>query len=119
MLKKQWWVVFSGTAGLTLSAGALAKASPDEAAKLGKELTAVGATAGANADGSIPAWIGGKNFDSTITGQTPTTLEALRQQFEAARAKDPAPFDQLLKYADSFNSVDQYAPISKQVDDII
>lgn len=41
------------------SANSLAKVGPDEAAKLGKELTPVGAEAGANADGSIPAWSGG------------------------------------------------------------
>ncbi|MDN3651379.1 DUF1329 domain-containing protein [Thalassotalea ponticola] len=41
------------------SASASAKVSPEEAAKLGKELTPMGAEAGANADGSIPAWTGG------------------------------------------------------------
>jgi hypothetical protein len=35
---------------------ALAKVTPDEAAKLGKELTPVGAEKAGNADGSIPAW---------------------------------------------------------------
>ncbi len=41
------------------SAAASAKASPADAAKLGKELTPVGAEKTANADGSIPAWDGG------------------------------------------------------------
>jgi hypothetical protein len=36
-----------------------AKASAADAAKLGKSLTPMGANAGANADGSIPAWTGG------------------------------------------------------------
>ena len=48
--------------GLTAAfaaAPALAKVSADQAAKLGGELTPVGAEAGANADGSIPAWSGG------------------------------------------------------------
>ena len=48
--------------GLTAAfaaAPSLAKVSADQAAKLGGELTPVGAEAGANADGSIPAWSGG------------------------------------------------------------
>jgi hypothetical protein len=46
-------------AGMLLAlcaSGAAAKAAPDEAAKLGKELTPIGAEAAANKDGSIPAW---------------------------------------------------------------
>jgi hypothetical protein len=40
-----------------LAAGAAGgKVTPEEAAKLGAELTAIGAEAGPNADGSIPAW---------------------------------------------------------------
>ena len=43
--------------GLTLiAAPVLAKVTPEEAAKLGTELTPAGAEKGANADGSIPAW---------------------------------------------------------------
>ncbi len=41
------------------SGSAFAKVSPEESAKLSKELTPVGAERGANADGSIPAWDGG------------------------------------------------------------
>ena len=41
------------------SVSAMAKVSPEEAAKLGTELTPMGAEAAANADGSIPAWTGG------------------------------------------------------------
>lgn len=45
---------------LTLSSAvALAKISPEEAAKLSTDLTPMGAERGANADGSIPAWTGG------------------------------------------------------------
>ena len=36
-----------------------AKISADEAAKLGKELTPMGAVQAANKDGSIPEWTGG------------------------------------------------------------
>lgn len=41
------------------SAGLQAKVSDAEAAKLGNELTPMGAVKAANADGSIPAWTGG------------------------------------------------------------
>ena len=41
------------------SGAALAKISADDAAKLSKELTPMGAVRGANADGSIPEWTGG------------------------------------------------------------
>jgi len=45
------------TLGLALIAvPAFARVTPEEAAKLGTELTPVGAEPGANADGSIPAW---------------------------------------------------------------
>ena len=43
-----------------LAAGAaIAKVSPDEAARLGKDLTPTGAEKAGNKDGSIPAWNGG------------------------------------------------------------
>jgi hypothetical protein len=118
MLMKQWWIVMAGVAGLTLSSASFAKATAEEASHLGKDLTPVGATAAANADGSIPAWIGGKNFDDTLKTMTPAALEKLRSQFEAVRAKSPADFDALLKYVDSFTIAD-YPKISKQVEDII
>jgi hypothetical protein len=40
----------------SLSAGALAAVSPEEAARLGKDLTPMGAEMAGNADGSIPPW---------------------------------------------------------------
>ncbi|WP_160288043.1 DUF1329 domain-containing protein [Pseudomonas knackmussii] len=47
------------SAGLACLAGAAqAKVSPEEAARLGQELTPMGAEKAANADGSIPAWSG-------------------------------------------------------------
>lgn len=48
------FVVLAGCA-----ATATAKVTPEQAAALGRTLTPVGAQAGANADGSIPAWNGG------------------------------------------------------------
>jgi len=41
------------------SSGVMAKSSADDAAKLGNELTPVGAVKAANKDGSIPEWTGG------------------------------------------------------------
>ncbi|WP_295688356.1 DUF1329 domain-containing protein [uncultured Nevskia sp.] len=118
MFKRAGLFMLAGSIGLAASANAYAKATAEEAAKLGKELTPVGAVAGANADGSIPAWIGGKNFDAEVRALTPAKLEELRQQFEAIRTKSPADFDALLKYLDSFTLAD-YPKISKQIDDII
>jgi uncharacterized protein DUF1329 len=52
--------LLSFAVSVAISSGSvLAKVSPDESAKLSKELTPVGAERGANADGSIPAWDGG------------------------------------------------------------
>lgn len=118
MFKRAGLFMFAGAVGLAASANAYAKATADEAAKLGKELTPVGATAAANADGSIPAWIGGKNFDAEVRGLTPAKLEELRQQFEVIRSKSPTDFDALLKYLDTFTLAD-YPKIAKQIDDII
>ncbi|MCJ7451182.1 MAG: DUF1329 domain-containing protein [Steroidobacteraceae bacterium] len=42
-----------------LSASALAAVSPDEAAKLGKSLTPIGAEKAGNKEGTIPEWTGG------------------------------------------------------------
>src|SRR3990167_3969397 len=50
----------TGVLALSLMAcSVMAAVSSDEAAKLGKSLTPVGAEMGGNADGSIPAWTGG------------------------------------------------------------
>ena len=39
-----------------VASSALAAVAPEEAARLGKDLTPMGAEAAGNADGSIPAW---------------------------------------------------------------
>jgi hypothetical protein len=112
------WATLVAAASLGMASAASAKATADEAAKLGKELTAVGAIRAANADGSIPEWTGGKYFEDVIRKQTPASLEALRQQFEQVRSTSPQDFDALLKYLDSFK-VEDYPTISKQIDAII
>jgi hypothetical protein len=51
--------VLAALAFAVTCAPALAAVNAQQAARLGKELTALGAEAGANADGTIPAWEGG------------------------------------------------------------
>ena len=46
-------------AALAVQGAALAAVSPEQAARLGKDLTPVGATKAGNAAGTIPAWTGG------------------------------------------------------------
>jgi hypothetical protein len=46
-------------AGVLLASAALAAVSPQEAARLGADLTPLGGEKAGNADGSIPAWSGG------------------------------------------------------------
>ena len=59
MIKTRVWVPVMTTIALSLmTSTAMAKVSEAEAAKLGKELTCVGAEAAGNADGSIPAFSG-------------------------------------------------------------
>ncbi|MDF1687922.1 MAG: hypothetical protein ACJAXQ_001291 [Parvibaculaceae bacterium] len=59
-LKTVSTIIVAGLAGsLALSLPALAGVSEQEASKLGKELTPIGAERAGNADGSIPAWTGG------------------------------------------------------------
>jgi len=59
MLKKFVAPALGFIAGLTLGAHSMAAASASDAAKLGAELTPLGAEKAGNADGSIPAWDGG------------------------------------------------------------
>ncbi len=60
-------LTFCLTAGLGLCAGqASATATAEEAAKLGNELTPVGGLKAGNADGTIPEWIGGRDFPQEL-----------------------------------------------------
>ena len=65
---------------LLAAANAWAKAPPEEAARLGQELTPVGAERAGNADGSIPVWTGGDSFGPTAKAFTVKTLEDFRTQ---------------------------------------
>ena len=57
---------------------ALAKVSAEEAARLGKDLTKVGAEKAGNADGSIPVHVGKASFTQDMFELTPQYLEDLR-----------------------------------------
>ncbi|MBT42421.1 MAG: outer membrane lipoprotein-sorting protein [Idiomarina sp.] len=56
-----------------ISASVAAKVSPEEAARLGQDLTPIGAEKAGNADGSIPAWDGGYTDESVeeVRGTNP------------------------------------------------
>ncbi|PSL10854.1 uncharacterized protein DUF1329 [Marinobacterium halophilum] len=58
MRKQQLWKPIAASVALTLSATAYAKVSPEEAAKLGNELTCMGGVAAANEAGTIPPFSG-------------------------------------------------------------
>ena len=58
-MKKFTLACLSMLAGVIIGAPATAAVSAAEAAKLGNELTPLGAEKAGNADGSIPAWDGG------------------------------------------------------------
>ncbi len=78
------------------SAASFAAATPEEAAKLGKELTAVGAEAGPNADGSIPKWTGPINFTAE---QKALTLAKVKELQKLATKTSPETFKANLKKA--------------------
>src|SRR5436190_20214499 len=70
-------VTISGLVAMLTMAPALAKAPPEEVAKLGKELTAIGAVRAGNAEGTIPEWTGGSNFTDAQRRLTPTDIEKM------------------------------------------
>lgn len=82
--------------GLAASTCTYAKVSPEEAAKLGNELTAWGAIAAGNADGSIPPYTGGLPKSEWPEGATANL--------------PPSPFkDEKPLYTVDKSNVDQYA----------
>ena len=86
---------------------AMAKVSAEEAAKLGKELTPIGAERAGNADGTIPEWKGGVLFSQFAKDlkrddlekwrtETPEELEKLIfNEMEKAKEQLPEGFDPL------------------------
>ncbi len=82
-MKPKRIIIAGGMVALTmLSASVFAKVGADKAAKLGTELTPIGAVKAGNADGSIPEWTGGLT-------QPPAG-------FKPGRYIDPFPEDQPL-----------------------
>jgi len=84
--------------GLLAAGAASAKVTPAEAAKLGKELTPVGAEKAGTVDGSIPAWDGGLTT-------APPCYKGL-----GARYCDPHPEDKPLFTVTKANAA-QYRPL--------
>ncbi len=66
---------------------AQAKVSAEEAAKLGAELTPVGAEKAANADGSIPEWTGGEPQSGDPSGMWPDETKYVPEQSIATITK--------------------------------
>jgi hypothetical protein len=58
-MRKNFLIILACALALAVGASALAGLSPEEIAKLGNELTPLGAIKAGNADGTIPAWTGG------------------------------------------------------------
>lgn len=58
-MKARWTIWATVLVALTIGTPAAAKVTAAEAAKLGKDLTPLGATVAGNESGSIPAWEGG------------------------------------------------------------
>lgn len=76
----------------------LAKVTEEQAAKLGKELTPVGAISAANADGTIPAWQGGLPIQPQGTQPRP----------ENGYLDDPYPNDKI-RFSITAQNYKQYA----------
>jgi len=73
-----------------LAPSASATVTAEEAAKLCKELTCIGATRAGNKDGSVPEWTGAANFLEEQKKYTPQDLENLRK-------KDPDKIEKTLE----------------------
>ncbi len=97
---------------MLVSGSALAKVSPEEAAKLGDSLTPLGATMAANESGTIPAWTGGltstNQAKSEDTGRPVDPFSQDKPLFEITNAN-------LDKYKDNL-SAGQIALFKKYAD---
>ena len=106
-------VPLSAIAAALISSTALATATPEEAAKLCKELTCVGAEAGPNKDGTIPKWTGPANFTEEQKHYTPADLEKLRkgdpQQIEDLLKKQAGADAQKIQVTITAQNMQQYA----------
>lgn len=87
---------------------ALAKVSAEEAARLGKDLTAVGAERAANEDGSIPEWTGPVNFTDAQRNLTPTQIEEMDPE-KLAEIFSAGRLDEKPLYTITAQNMDEYA----------
>lgn len=94
--------VLLGASALALTFNAHAKAPADQVAKLGKELTPVGAEAGPSADGLVPKWTPAKQ-QGKLSGEfaSDPTIEAEKPQFTITAAE-------LAKYGDKLSEGHKY-----------
>lgn len=77
-MKHQAWLI--AALAVAITGTVQAKAPAAEVAKLGNELTPVGAIAAGNADGSIPPWSGVDLFNAEQKNMSRAQLEEWRQQ---------------------------------------
>ena len=84
-------MILGGVIAALMAGSALAKVSPEEAAKLGESLTPIGAEKAGNAEGTIPAWTGG-----------------LKEGPDGSDFANPFP-DEQPKFVIDQSNVDQYA----------
>ncbi|MDN5937722.1 MAG: DUF1329 domain-containing protein [Salinisphaera sp.] len=76
-------LLMAGSLLLAMQLPAVAKVSAEQAAKLGTELSPIGANPKANAAGTIPAWKGESIFSDRVKQLGPDDLEKLRQEIVA------------------------------------
>lgn len=97
----RWTSACFVTAALAVSIPATAGVSADEAAKLGKSLTPVGAVRAGNAEGTIPEWSGGALFSDEVKNLTRNELEEWRKN--SPKKLEDLVNDQIEANADQFD----------------
>ena len=98
----------------------MAKVTPEEAARLGKDLTDIGAERAGNSDGSIPQWVGGASFEDDMLTITRQYLEDLRVRLVTdieAMIGDPEALEDILIQAQKI--MDAEPAKADQVTDIV
>lgn len=97
--------------GLAIAMPLMAAVSADEAAALGRQLTPAGAEAGANADGTIPAWSGRDGYRAEQFTLTHAQLEARKADGDAAvrAALVPTGLSEALIYTVTRDNLAQHA----------
>ena len=106
-----WRLVLAGAALAVAAGGSRAEMTPQELARLGKDLTPVGAERAGNADGSIPPWDGGlakapagfnpaKGYANPFAAEKPLYVitAANLQQYQSLLA--PGQIEMLKRYPD-------------------